>query len=322
MSHAISHREPSRARRAIVVAATIAIAASLSVPGNTASAQLGGLVKKARDKVVEKQVDKQIEKRSVAASTRVGEPPTFDDVTLELTAERVEGVIRGLTGGRAILDGTNGGASRATLAARRDEAATKRGELSDKNVKLLEAYTEKRDETQRCRHNAMYASAEKRQETTQQRMQEHQAKALSDPAYRERVVAISQKMAVAQQKGDTAELRRLGAQLGLAENDSKPDSIAADKACGPMPAVPAVLVEMDKLDAQANTLTEQIRELEEKAAATEVKESGMNERQFHMARERIEAYLSAMKYKTNPGAFSAGELEALGARRADLEKVM
>ena len=318
MSHAISHREPSRARRAIVIAAAIAIAASLSVPGNTASAQLGGLVKKARDKVVEK----QIEKRTGAVSTRASEPPTFDDVTLELTDERVEGVIRGLTAGRAILDGANGGASRATLAARRDEAATKRGALSDKNAKLLNTYTEKRDETQRCRHNAMYASAEKRQQAAQLRMQEHQAKALSDPAYRERVVAISQKMAVAQQKGDTAELRRLGAQLGLAENDTKPDSIAADKACGPMPAVPAVLVEMDKLDAQANTLTEQIRELEEKAAATEVKESGMNERQFHMARERTEAYLSAMKYKTNPGAFSAGELEALGARRADLEKVM
>ncbi|HEX6050249.1 MAG TPA: hypothetical protein VFZ21_13300 [Gemmatimonadaceae bacterium] len=322
MSHAISRRASSRARRAIVIPVAVSLAASLAVPANTASAQLGGLVKKARDKVVEKQVDKQIEKRTGTSSTSASEPPAFDNVTLELTTERVEGVIRGLTAGRAILDGTNGGASRATLAARRDEAATRRGELSDKNAKLLNAYTEKHDETQRCRHNAMYASAEKRRQAEQQRMQEHQAKALSDPAYREKVLAISQKMAVAQQKGDTAELRRLGAQLGLTERDTKPDSIAADKACGPMPTPPAVLVQMDQLDAQANTLTEQIRELEEKAAATEVKESGMNERQFHMARERIEAYLSAMKYKTNPGAFSAGELEALGARRADLEKVM
>jgi len=56
--------------------------------------------------------------------------------------------------------------------------------------------------------------------------------------------------------------------------------------------------------------------------ATEVKESGLEERQFLMARERVEAYLSAMKYKSQPRGFSAGELEALGAQRASLEKVM
>jgi ribosomal protein L13E len=53
-----------------------------------------------------------------------------------------------------------------------------------------------------------------------------------------------------------------------------------------------------------------------------VKESKLEERQYHMARERIEAYLSAMKYNSQPRGFSAGELQALGARRADLEKVM
>ena len=82
------------------------------------------------------------------------------------------------------------------------------------------------------------------------------------------------------------------------------------------------MVEVDRLDAQVRTLTDQIRQLEEKSAATEVKESGLNERQFHMARERIEAYLSSLKYKSQPGGFSKAEVDALGARRADLEKVM
>jgi hypothetical protein len=41
-----------------------------------------------------------------------------------------------------------------------------------------------------------------------------------------------------------------------------------------------------------------------------------------MARERIEAYLSAMKYNGKPRGFSPNELDALGSRRADLEKVM
>jgi len=322
MNRALYHRDPSQARHAIVVAAVAVLAAAFT-PSATASAQLGGLVKKARDRVVEKQVDKQIEKRTGSqTSSSADAPPTFDEVTLELTADRVDGVIRGLTAGRAVLDGNGGSASRASLVARRDEAAQKRGDLSDRNQKLLSAYTEKRDESQRCRNDAMRASRDTRHKAEQQRTQELQAKAMSDPVYREKVMAIMQKVAVAQQRGDTAEIRKLAAELGLPEDDQKADTLAADKACGREPAPPAVLVEMDRLDAQANALTEQIRQLEEKAAATEVKESRLTERQFHMARERIEAYLSAMKYKSKPGAFSPTELEALDARRADLEKVM
>ena len=322
MIRAISHRAPSQARLAIVIAAFAAIATV--TPTSTASAQFGGLVKKARDKVVEQQVEKQVEKHTGSpSSSRADAPPTFDEVTLELTADRVDAVIRGLTAGRAVLDGTRGGPSRATLIASRDEAANKSANLSTQNAKLLNTYTNNRDEDQRCRNKARDVSREKRQAETEKRNQEYQAKAMSDPAFREKAMAIGQKMAVAQQRGDTAEIRRLGAELGLKVDDGeKIDSIAAVKACGPVPDKPAVLVQIEQLDKQANDLTEQIRQLEEKSAATEVKESRLTERQFLMARERVEAYLSAMKYKSKPGAFSPAEIEALNARRADLEKVM
>ena len=105
-------------------------------------------------------------------------------------------------------------------------------------------------------------------------------------------------------------------------DDPKPDTLAADKACGREPAKPAVLAQIEQLDAQAQKLTEDIRLLEEKSAATEIKESGLDERQFLMARERVEACLSAMKYKSQPRGFSKSELDALGARRGDLEKAM
>jgi hypothetical protein len=319
MNYANSHRAPVFTRSAIAVL----VFAALVVPAHGASAQLGGLAKRARDKVVDKQVDKQIEKRTGgSASTSVNAPPTYDDVTLELTTDRVDGVIRGLSAGRAVLEGTSAAPGRAALVARRDEATTKREDLSSRNEKLLNAYVETRDDSERCRSNAMYASRDKRQQAAQRRSQELQAKAMSDPAYREKVLAVSQKMGVAQQKGDTAEFRRLAAEIGLADDDTKADTVAADKACGRLPAKPTALVQIEQLDAQANALSEQIRQLEEQAAATEVKQSGMNERQFHMARERIEAFLSAMKYKSKPGAFGAAELEALGARQAELEKVM
>jgi len=306
MSNANSQRAHVLSRRIFAVA----IVAAFGLPMHDASAQLGGLVKKARDKVVENQVEKQIDKR--VGTT----PPKFDDVTLELTAERVTQVMRGLTAGRAILSG------REALVTRRDAAGQKSADLRDKNNKLISDYTDKRYKVERCRNEAMNASSEKRQAVADKEVKEWQAKAMSDPAFRDKAVAIGMKMSEAQARGDTAAFRKLAAEMGLKADDPKPDSLAADKACGRELAKPTVLVQMDSLDGVVNRTTDEIRKLEEKAAATEVKESGLNERQFLMARERIEAYLSAMKYKSQPQGFSAGELEALGAHRAELEKAM
>jgi hypothetical protein len=301
----------------------VAVVACLTVPVHNASAQLGGFVKKAKDKVVLQQVEKQVEKQINPRASDPSAPPTFDDVTVELTNDRIAQIIRGLTAGRAVLDGANGSPSRATLVARRDDAARQSAELSQQNSKAFDAYYQKRDASQRCRNDAIHASREKRDAANDQRMKELQAKAMSDPAFREKIMAITQKMAVAQQKGDTAEVRRLMIELnGGSPESANADSLAADKACGSLPPQPAAMVQAEKLNAQSNTLSEEIRLLEEKAAETEVKESKLNERQYQMARERIEAYLSAMKYKSQPRGFSGGELDALGGRRADLEKVM
>lgn len=304
MSNANFHR--ALMRRGIA----FAIVAAVGFPMHAASAQLGGLVKKARDKVVENQVEKQIDKRVGTA------PPKFDDVTLELSADRLGQVIRGLTAGRTVL------ADRGALVARRDAAAQKSADLHDKNNKLISDHTDKRYENERCRNDAMNASSEKRRAVADKEVKEWQAKAMSDPAFRDKAVAIAQKMGEAQARGDTAAFRKLAAEMGLKADDPKPDSLAADKACGrPLPK-PVVLVQIDSLDGIAKQLSEEIRKMEEKASATEVKESGLNERQFFMARERIEAYLSSVKYKSQPQGFSATELEALGAQRANLEKVM
>ena len=307
MTDILSRRVRAVSRHAIVAA----IVAAIAIPA-TASAQLGGLVKKARDKVVENQVEKQIEKRTPDG----GAPPKFDEVTVELTAERLGQVIRGMTAGRAVL------APREGLVTRRDAAMQKSGELSDKNIKLISAYTDKRYENERCRNDAMRASSDKRRAVADKETKEWQAKAMSDPAFREKAVALAQKAGEAQARGDTATMMKLMAEMGVKRDDPTPDSLAADKACGRPPAKPVVLVQIDSLDGIAKELSEQIRKVEEKASATEVQESGLSDRQFFMARERIEAYLSSVKYKTKPSGFSATELEALGARKADLEKVM
>jgi len=319
MSYANFQRARSITRRGI----SFAVVVSLGLPFHHASAQIGGLVKRATKKAADQQVEKQVDKRvDAAAPSDPGAPPRFDDVTVELTNNRISQIIRGLSAGRAVLDGANGSPGRATLVTRRDDAARKSAELSQSNAKAFDAYYQKRDASERCRNDAISASRDKKQAAAEQRQKEFQQKAMSDPAFREKAMAVAQKIAAAQQKGDTAEMKRLMTEMGGVADDPKADSLAADKVCGPAPAKPAAMAQVEQLDAQAKTLSEQIRQLEEKSADTEVKESGLNERQFHMARERIEAYLSAVKYKSQPRAFSAGELQALGARRADLEQVM
>ena len=311
MTPAYSDRARTLSRRGIA----LAIVAAVSLPIHDASAQLGGLVKKARDRVVENQVEKQVEKRTGTSSASAA-APKFDEVTLELTTERVAQMVRGLSAGRAVLD------RRASLVTRRDAAAQKSADLHDKNNKLISDFTDKRYENERCRNDAMNASREKRSAVADKEMKEWQAKAMSDPAFREKAVAIAQKMGEAQARGDTVAFRKLATEMGLKADDPKPDSLAADKACGRELPRPVVLAQIDSLDGIAKKLSDDIRKMEEKAAATEVKESGLTERQFLMARERIEAYLSAVKYKTQPGGFSAAEQSALGAQRAELEKVM
>jgi hypothetical protein len=315
MSYAHSDRLRILTRRGFA----LAVVASLGLPLHTTSAQLGGLAKKARDRIVDQQVEKRTNNAGASSSAAA---PAFDDVTLELTNDRIGQIVRGLTAGRAVLDGANGSPSRTSLVARRDEANNKRVALSDQNAKAFDAYTEKRDENQRCRNDAIRALRDTRQQATEQRQKEFQAKAMSDPAFREKAMATAQKIAIAQQRGDTVEMRRLMAELGGVAEDPKADSLAADRTCGREPAKPAAMVQAEQLDAEANKLSDQIRQLEEKSQATEVNESGMTERQFFMARERIEAYLSSVKFKSQPRVFSATELDALRARRADLEKVM
>ena len=81
MSYALSTDARTLSRRGIAVA----VIASLALPFHGAHAQLGGLVKKAKDRVVEQQVANQVDKRVKPVASDPGAPPKFDDVTLELS---------------------------------------------------------------------------------------------------------------------------------------------------------------------------------------------------------------------------------------------
>ena len=121
----------TRILRRAIVAGVLATSGVIGITAATpAYAQFGGIVKKARDKAIESQVEKRVGASTTASA---GAAPTFDETTIELTSERVAQMIRGLSAGRAVLEG------RAALNARRDEAYRRRAELADANQKAIEA---------------------------------------------------------------------------------------------------------------------------------------------------------------------------------------
>ena len=72
MSHTDIQRARLRTRRGLAVA----IVASIALPLHNASAQIGGLVRKARDKAIEQQVEKRTNSAATSnAATASAAPP-------------------------------------------------------------------------------------------------------------------------------------------------------------------------------------------------------------------------------------------------------
>ena len=192
--------------------------------------------------------------------------------------------------------------------------------------KIISAYELKHSETERCRNEAMRESSDRQRAVQNKQQDAFQQKVMSDPALQQKMAAMAQQMGMAQAKGDTATLyklqREMYAAAGFSEGDPKADTLAADKACGAMPTKPAVLVQIDRLSADENGIRERIRATEERAGAAAVKESGLSARQYDVAKERVEMYLERAKAQSRQRGFSKAELEALGARSAELEAAL
>jgi len=277
---------------------------SIAILSSPAQAQIGGLVKKARDAATKKAGDET----GVNAQLE-GEDVTYTEVILELTPQRVDKVIAGLQASRAKLAG------RPALVDKRDAAATRAADLNDRNRKDLDATAEKRQQVASCRSEEFTKREDARGESLS-------ARVMSDPALLKQFQDVSARMAQAQMQGDTAAIRKIGAELQQFTAPTAADSAAVDKTCGAPVPLSAVEKEIQSLQAQVSQLDEQLRSMEAAAAQAGGASSGMNERQFAMARERLEMWLSRVKSNSKQHGLSSNELKALSNRRADIEKAM
>ncbi len=275
--------------------------ATMAIP---AQAQLGGLMKKAKEKVA-----KEVGDKSGANAALDGEDVAFDAVTVELTAERIDGVIRGLTASRAKLAG------RPALVARRDAAAEALSNYLDKHGIEIDRAKEQRHTITSCRDDAFRKIVEANSEGMAARM-------MASPALQQKMQNISQRIAAAQQKGDAGEVQKLQAEIEALTAPAAADSAKVTKSCGAVPGESEAEKEAKSLENQRNQADQELRSMEEGSNAEAAKSSGLSPRAFAMARERMEMYLSRAKSNSRQRGLTSGEITALNARRSDIEKAM
>jgi len=267
--------------RIIPLVAPVALALLVS-PGR-AEAQLGNLLKKKLNQAT--------------ATAPAGQPVKFDKVTLEITADRINSLLAAKRAAKQIADGPNGPAALETKANQLDARQTA---IYDKQVDNINKWDEKRRDWENCRDSAFSA------------LHDLARNRIPDPESLQKIMQLGQAMAAAQQRGDTAEARRIMAALDKTKAPTRADTLAAGKACGPVPAQSAIIQEWYGLKAQLDTLVTLRAAAEDSVRVTEQRISGMDARQSAVFCERIKAYIAQLKAKQrNEYVFTDDEIKTM-----------
>jgi len=271
------------------------LAVAAVTPCREAGAQIGGLIKR---KVG------QAAAGEAATAASVGEPVAFDDVLLELTPERLAKIAAGKAAARKIAEGPNGPAA---IRKRIEPLDERQVAIYSKHVDEINAWDKARMDAERCRDSVLTEVQDsKRTQTGAEFMQRYQE--------------IGMQMAVAQQKGDTAEIQRLTARMKAMQEPTRADTLAAVRSCG-VPAPPQVVQEWLDIKSKLDDLQQQLANAEKAVWDAEERESGMNHRQLAISCERIKIYIARMEAKQQQRGFTQAELDALEQARAELKRI-
>lgn len=255
--------------RSVLFVAPLVLA--LVLPSN-AEAQLGGLLKK---KV-----------NQATAGAQGGEPVKFDDVVLEITADRINKLIAAKRAAKQYADGPNGPGTHEVKIGSLD---ARQAAIYEKQVDNINTWDEKRREHENCLDSAFSDLRDQARDRT------------PDPQSMQKVMQLGQAMAAAQQRGDTAEARRILEALEKQKAPTKADTLEAQKTCGPVPAQSPIIKQWYDLKAQLDTLGKLRAAAEDTLRAVEQRMSGMNPRQSAVFCERIKAYIAQLKAKKQGG---------------------
>jgi len=269
--------------RSIPLAASLTLA--LLLPGH-AEAQLGGLLKKKLNQAT--------------AGAPVGEPVKFDNVVLEITADRINKLTAAKRASKQFAEGPNGPQA---YDAKVQSLDARQAAIYSKEVNHINNLEAKRQERERCLDSAFSALKDKAQRNMT-------PQSMNDPQM-QKMMQLSQQMAMAQARGDTATVNKIIAQLEKMKEPTKADTLAAWKACGPVPAPTPIIQQWLDLKAQLDTLGMQRAAAEDSLRAMEQRISGMDARQSAVFCERIKAYIAQLKTKQKQGAFTDDEIKTM-----------
>jgi hypothetical protein len=240
----------------------------------------------------------------------------FDSVVLELTSPRLGQVLKGLRARQQVLNGRRGAPSWNAMVTQRDAAANAAADLLERKGPEMDAYRERLNRITQCRDSAFNERRQANQQASMQRV-------MSDPDFMRQTAELSQRVAEAQQKGDTAEMMRLSRQAAaLLEGPTREDTLAVDRHCGRLPAPPASIAQLDSLRALQDSLNAQLRRREQEADSVAIGASGLTARQMAMGQERAEMFLAQAAAEGALCGFSPAERAALKAEQAELDELL
>lgn len=295
----------------------IALAALITLAPLPAHAQLGGLVKRGANRAAEKAVDKAVDKAAGDEKSKAREvpAPAFDAEVLELTAPRLDQVVRGL---KAWNDARAAADIPAAMKAY-EASVAKEQEFSTRYSDQRHAFLEKNRKVDECREEIFDAQREANEAEIQKKM----ANIQSDPARMQAMARIATewapKLNALQMSGDSVAARAGLLQYHMEISKAAgftldTDSTKADTKCGKPAPKPAWFAAWDSTEVQTRRLGERVRETESAGEKEAVAASGLTGRQFAVARERVESFV-------NDGGmgFSRSERAVLTPRRAELK---
>jgi len=318
----------------IVLAGAAAAAIAAPVPVH---AQFGGLLKKAKAKVAGGSDSAAAANGGSGSSAelRAG-APKFDATVVELTPSVVDEMLRGMTAEARVAQASD--AREAKLDA--DLAAL------EKEVDQLHAQhpSSERDAWQDSNNRIDECIGDELEKRAEQNEGAMQARLMSDPAVRQKMIELSQRATKETQAGDTAAARKTMAEVqALTHPTAGADSAAAIAKCGKPAPRPAWMVHDEELSERRTKITAELRASASAARDTAllvvakghggggggaggggVGGAGLTAPQYSMALERMVAWaaMTAPGGKVNSRlSYSSVELDALKARDADVRRL-
>jgi hypothetical protein len=268
-----------------------------------APAQIGGLIKKRIDKVTSKTPVPQVK----------GDTVVFNDVVLEITPERIDKLLAAKRAARRIAGGPDGPAA---VEKQMEALDASQAAIYAKQVDAINAWDQKRRDYENCVDSVL-------REASTRHQAEMRSRAVSDPAFVRKLMDLGQAMQAAQQKGDTATVRKIVAEMDGMKALTKADSAEATKHCT-YPTPPPLVKEWVGLKQQLDSLDKRRLDAEVLVAREEARLSGMNPRQIAVFCERIKLLIDRIRNKKDHLGFSDSERKTYANYEqaiADLEAI-